>query len=1194
MSEIKRPKVCPVGTVRHWDKGDVIKLHEGNKFHNGWYNVLNSPALEEIANTLDRLARSFTQIAQPVSGETFLDEVIKNYKRTEGEENGPFSPQDFKQYAGYYGNLTYSFRSELMKRAMAIHREMNLAIQEALLEEAGDGELSDDRKAQIRSYIRAQYKNKLAGNVDLSEFKQLKNVIQGQYSFLQKTSKLSAEDKVVVDFIQNELDALQNGKLKGVDYFSVVDKVADIKRLIIDKFNNNWLLLQTQLDFVDSRFQNYLKLYSEDISQVIKDYSLKFFNMNIEDEPDKFYSELESKILGSSVNTLPDVNKYFSGSFSIQTPDGKHGHIHVNVEDVKNEAYPSMPFGADGQKVIVMFDDENFIKDITPYLSAFKNVKNDNGKIQLELIENIEKIKNTLPENVSREARSLTNLLSLTGRIQKPDTTALGAYKKAYILGKDITSFYKGHKLSFKIGYDVEMKYAAKIANATKPVIHLDNVEDAKIIKSNFMNKFMEVGFNIEEAEKEFQSYVDNNKFPLEHYDLKIIMTDLENNNVFDKAKIDFKPLLQMRFNSKYQKNLSGDWNPSNIKSLATIENVIDQLPQGHIKTNNALKEFMYDSDYNKSYAFYNSDLKRIQFSNDCLRSTSKQTKMDGSSHFKCTVVHEIGHAVSQKLKRHQSIEYRNFANECGWSYKEEKTFDHSTGSDIRIPRTGKNSYIQLITDYAHQAPEEAFAEYYSFYHVNKPIIDSWLSMGNDEMLKQNSLVIPKREKYSTQHITLGSDLTFPNLEKVLTAMPKAVEKLKTEFIRSNFKRELDLQFEPINSWAVRFKRSYETEVTKSIIHAGRDNENCSPVFLIKNENETYDVLPFEGNRTANIIEANRYLQRQTPAVVISRRAFDKLQENAPNEMIGAMLLNEFKEQNIPAAQKNVIHNEKIEGLQFDAKVIDVNVIKKNRSALMQMKKMYESDELKKALDELFDNQTSENLAGKFLQGVTQFFQPFTDAIKDVVKHAKKCKETETIKTYADVIIITYSMKILFCLRNKEDDFMAGKLCLPGGKVEKDEPIMNAAIREVVEETNIRLDKNRLVFIQPIKNVDESTSNYFAYLITENELNEQLVLDANEQSNYFLIPASDILNAALPKEKFILDLQARVKHLIENFDVIERIFEPVNRMTQPLDNDIEFNSQFEALGYLSDQFNHGEIDDDTFIQTLIDNKEWLV
>ena len=114
------PKVYPVGTVREWEhKGKVIKAHDGTKLHNGWIALESPDHLKNITKECDVLANMFRSMKTPIDGEVYLDHELKEYKREAGEDCGPYSPDQFKQYEGSFGAGRYSFFNEFAKRFMA-------------------------------------------------------------------------------------------------------------------------------------------------------------------------------------------------------------------------------------------------------------------------------------------------------------------------------------------------------------------------------------------------------------------------------------------------------------------------------------------------------------------------------------------------------------------------------------------------------------------------------------------------------------------------------------------------------------------------------------------------------------------------------------------------------------------------------------------------------------------------------------------------------------------------------------------------------------------------------------------------------------------------------------------------------------------------------------------------------------------
>lgn len=60
------------------------------------------------------------------------------------------------------------------------------------------------------------------------------------------------------------------------------------------------------------------------------------------------------------------------------------------------------------------------------------------------------------------------------------------------------------------------------------------------------------------------------------------------------------------------------------------------------------------------------------------------------------------------------------------------------------------------------------------------------------------------------------------------------------------------------------------------------------------------------------------------------------------------------------------------------------------------------------------------------------------------------------------VAVINQDNKVLILRRGETAPWMPGKYCLPGGKVEENENLVHAAVRELLEETNISCHVNDL------------------------------------------------------------------------------------------------------------------------------------
>lgn len=98
-------KRAPIGTIRHWQNGTVIKAHDGSKFSAGWIPYSTDNGFHDIGNKCDNLANSLRNKKIPISGEKYLDHEINEFEKPEGKEFGPFHASDFLRVPDY-GPLT--------------------------------------------------------------------------------------------------------------------------------------------------------------------------------------------------------------------------------------------------------------------------------------------------------------------------------------------------------------------------------------------------------------------------------------------------------------------------------------------------------------------------------------------------------------------------------------------------------------------------------------------------------------------------------------------------------------------------------------------------------------------------------------------------------------------------------------------------------------------------------------------------------------------------------------------------------------------------------------------------------------------------------------------------------------------------------------------------------------------------------
>lgn len=127
------------------------------------------------------------------------------------------------------------------------------------------------------------------------------------------------------------------------------------------------------------------------------------------------------------------------------------------------------------------------------------------------------------------------------------------------------------------------------------------------------------------------------------------------------------------------------------------------------------------------------------------------------------------------------------------------------------------------------------------------------------------------------------------------------------------------------------------------------------------------------------------------------------------------------------------------------------------------------------------------------------------DTINNIFKE-RESKPIQSIKKAAVMIlleIIDKEVYIIFQVRAKKLNHQPGDICLPGGKVEPGETFKEAAIRETMEEMNIKKEEFEVLgemdyFISPYKMI---VRPYIAKISTSN-----INYNKNEVDHIFKVP----------------------------------------------------------------------------------------
>lgn len=442
-----------------------------------------------------------------------------------------------------------------------------------------------------------------------------------------------------------------------------------------------------------------------------------------------------------------------------------------------------------------------------------------------------------------------------------------------------------------------------------------------------------------------------------------------------DKAEVSesFKDLIYLRFVSKYGKSVEGDWKIDHLPAVQNLENLINNLPDGHFKTNDLLTIITnknYSGGSHGGYAWYSAGEKRINFSADCISRSSSWGVLLNPTEFKSVALHEIGHAVSKKFGRDNEYDYKKFVVECGWSYEqvELRLGMTATGDAKDIKRGGSNEGVKLITDYSKKSPEEAFAEYYSFYNLNKKEIDTYLKTNDPSNLMKES-------RLTTKATTTVTPLSRVLSHKILSDHTqnedfKTYRKAQSDVTVFNGKTEYMF----VSPWKTFYSKDEKARVDVDKIRARKDSNQISvpPVVAVRDK-DSYLII--DG---ANRNEVTRMNKKLTPALTISKELYSHLKGlSIPDGLISRMVITEMKDEMLKHQESPI---KTIRGLNYRDDLIPVEQVLSNAKILRQMKKINESEVLQKAIDGLF-YKANINIVTKAIIGGT-----ISSEVLDIIK----------------------------------------------------------------------------------------------------------------------------------------------------------------------------------------------------------------
>lgn len=117
-------------------------------------------------------------------------------------------------------------------------------------------------------------------------------------------------------------------------------------------------------------------------------------------------------------------------------------------------------------------------------------------------------------------------------------------------------------------------------------------------------------------------------------------------------------------------------------------------------------------------------------------------------------------------------------------------------------------------------------------------------------------------------------------------------------------------------------------------------------------------------------------------------------------------------------------------------------------------------------------------------------------------------------------VVIFKNNKFLILKRSKTDDWMPEHYGLPGGKLDKDENIKDALVRECKEEANLNIQSQDLIFLPKISNKSEHgfyyTTKFSGNIKLDHEHEDFKWVQYDDLANYKIVPdLKDIIKEAL-------------------------------------------------------------------------------
>ena len=411
-----------------------------------------------------------------------------------------------------------------------------------------------------------------------------------------------------------------------------------------------------------------------------------------------------------------------------------------------------------------------------------------------------------------------------------------------------------------------------------------------------------------------------------------------------------FKDLIYLRFMKRYNKSVEGDWELEHLPAIHNLENLMNELPAGQFKTNEELyliTNKTYNGGNSGGYAWYSPNERRINLSASCIERSTVWGVLANPTEFKSVFLHEIGHAVDKKLGGTAVYDYKKFVVDMGWTYTQEelRAGMTATGEQKSIPRKGSNNNITPITEYASKSPSEAFAEYYSFYNLNKKAFDKYFETHDHSHLQQASKVVAKNvSSEQTIRQMIPGHRTSAHINDEMTKHWNTYNQVQN--LLSDKVQEHTIA---LNSpWKMTLSTEGKKKLSTKTIKMRKDYSihSMPPVVAVRNGLERHVI---DGGVRMEVARMNKQL---VPTLEISKEEYYTLRSYGMNdEQISDCVYTKHREDVVP---KQIAPAVTVTGLIYRDNLIPLDVILENYNALKTMKGICESKELQKAMEDLF------------------------------------------------------------------------------------------------------------------------------------------------------------------------------------------------------------------------------------------------